>query len=310
MLNLYCAEPDESVILPPKDGLNKILMSLTKLPLLFGVLFGATALTYATTITFTGPDFPNPTTAKFGQLCNPATDIGCIFGDPTHFEVFSASITQPSGATPWVLQIKTNYGFPNVNLIPGNPDIIPAYVDPQVGGLGGPAFGMGDALFFWNGNTYGVVMTPHDGYLAGNIYVVNGQGPGAVQTSGQILGAKGIVAVNPNGAVLLAAGGTLAGTGAFVPITGSTGDSVNTAHYTITDQFTAPANFLANGTTFGFDFTSYACANSVVVGNGGFTGGAGGGVPEPGTLLLCAPALLLLGFRLARQRGRNIQTSA
>src|ERR1700736_775649 len=113
-------------------------MSLnTKLPLLFSVLFGATTLTYATTITFIGPDFPNPTTAKFGLLCNPTTDIGCIIGDPTHFEVFSASITQPTGSNPnWVLQIKTNYGPGNPmnqTLIPGFPDVIPAYVDAQVG---------------------------------------------------------------------------------------------------------------------------------------------------------------------------------
>src|ERR1700694_4726930 len=128
-------------------------MSLnTKLSLLFGVLFGATTLTYATTITFIGPAFPNPTTAKFGLPCNPATDIGCIIGDPTHFEVFSASITQPTGSNPnWVLQIQTNYGDPTKTLIPGSPDVVPAYVDPQVGGPGGPAFFMGDALFFWNG---------------------------------------------------------------------------------------------------------------------------------------------------------------
>ena len=279
-------------------------MSLnTKLPLLFGILFGATTLTYATTITFIGPDFPNPTTAKFGLPCNPAVDVGCIIGDPTHFEVFGASITQPMGSNPnWVLQIKTNYGPPSATLIPGTPDVIPAYVDAQVGGTGGPAFFMGDALFFWNGNTYGVIMHPHDGYLAGNIYVVNGQGPSAVQTAGQLLGAQGIAAQNPNGAVLLAAGGTLAGVGMFIPPTGATGDSVTTAHYTITDQFMAPANFLANGTSFGFDFTSYACANSVVVGTGGFTGGGGGNIPEPGTLLLCVPALLALGFRLSRSK--------
>src|SRR6202165_1573961 len=191
-------------------------MSLyTKLPLLFGVLFGVTAVTYASTITFVGPDFPNPTTAKFGLPCNPATDIGCVIGDPTHFEVFSASITQPTAANPnWVLQIKTNYGPPDQTVIPGTPHVIPAYIDAQVGGLpNGPAFFMGDALFFWNGNTYGVVMHPHDGYLAGNIYVVNGQGPSAVQTAGQLLGAQGIAAQNPNGGVLLGAGGTLGGGG-------------------------------------------------------------------------------------------------
>jgi hypothetical protein len=277
-------------------------MSLyTKLPLLFGVLFGVTAVTYASTITFVGPDFPIPNTAKFGMSCNPAIDIGCIIGDPTHFEVFGASITQPTGSNPnWVLQIQTNYGPPNVNLIPGSPDVVPAYVDPQVGGPGGPAFFMGDALFFWNGNTYGVVMHPHDGYLAGNIYQVTGQGFGAVQTAGQILGAAGIAAQNPNGDVLLAAGGSLFGAGV---LTGAvTGDSTTSAHYTLTDQFMAPANFLALNTTFGFDFTSYACANSVVVGTGGFTGGGGGNIPEPGTLLLCVPALLLLGLRLARSK--------
>ena len=276
-------------------------MSLyTKLPLLFSV----TVLTYASTITFLGPDFPNPNTAIFGLPCNPAVNNNCIIGDPTHFQVFSASITQPTAINPnFVLQIKTNYGFPNQNIIPGSPDVVPAYVDPQVGGPGGPAFFMGDALFFFGGSTYGVIMHPHDGYLAGNIYRVPGQGPlvgdPAVQTAGQILGAQGILAQNRDGKVLLAAGGTLFGAGT---LTGAaTGDSTNTAHYTLTDQFLAPSTFLANGTTFGFDFTSYACANSVVIGGGGFTGG-GGGVPEPGTFFLCIPALLFLGFRLARSK--------
>ena len=264
-------------------------MSLyTKLPLLFSV----TALTYATTITFVGPSYPNPTVPNFGLPCTLA-DVHCILGDPLAFEVFQASITQPTLANPnWVLQIQTNYGNENSTpLIPGSPDVVPNYFNTQVGGT----FGIGDAIFTSNGKIYGVVLHPHDGYLAGDLYQAFGY-----QTSAQVEASgphNGIV--NPNGIVWIAAGGSLAGTGT---LTGAqTGNGITAARYTLTDQFSAPPDFLATGTTFGFYFTSYACANGVIVGSGGFTGG----VPEPGTLALCVPALLLLGFRLARQRGQK-----
>ena len=266
-------------------------MSLyAKLPLLFGFMV---LTTYASTILFVGPNFPVPNTAKFGLPCTLA-DIGCILGDPLAFEVFSASITQPTVSNPnWVLQIQTNYGNENSTpLIPGSPDVVPNYFNTQVGGT----FGIGDAIFTWNGNIYGVVLHPHDGYLAGDLYQAFGY-----QTSAQVeaLGPHNAI-LNPNGNAWIAAGGSLIGAGTLTG--GQTGDGITAARYTLTDQFSAPSNFLATGTTFGFYFTSYACANSVIVGSGGFTGG-GGGVPEPGTFFLCVPALLLLGFRLARQRG-------
>lgn len=264
----------------------------TRLPLLF--VISAVGI-FASTISFLGPNFPVANTAKFGLQCNPAVDIGCVIGDPATYAPFSASITQPTASnSQYILTIQTNYGDPAKNLIPGIPDVVPSFVYESA--LGNSFF-IGDFIMTVNGAIYGVVLHPHDGYAAGSLYLASGY-----QTSSQLLTGKAINIPNPNGNVLIAAGGTLAGVGT---LTGAqTGNATTTAKYTLTDQFSAPANFLPTGTNFGIYFTSYACANGVLTGSGSFTGAGGGGqVPEPGTLALCAPILLLLaGFQAARRR--------
>jgi len=253
-----------------------------------------TSAAFADSIVFNGPVFPKPGPTQ-GLPCNPATDIGCVIGDPLIYQPFSAKLDQPTGGNPnWVLTIQTNYGDPLQNLIPGSPDVVPTFLYEP----GGSQFSMGDFLFTWNGNFYGVVMHPHDGYQAGFLY----QGPG-FQTSFQIMNGKTFNIVNATFPILLAAGGTQLGAGT---LTGAvTGDGVNTGKYTLTAQFGAPAGFLGTG-TFIVDFSTYACGNGVIIGGGGFTGGGGGDIPEPSTLLLCVPGLLLVGFRLAR-RGSRVQ---
>jgi hypothetical protein len=104
--------------------------------------------------------------------------------------------------------------------------------------------------------------------------------------------------VSPRGAhdVLIDPGGALLGVGFLSGA--KTGNGTTSALYTITDEFSAPANFLATG-EFGIDVSSYVCANGYIVGTGN-NGGNPPPVPEPGTFLLVAPALLLFRRRLVR----------
>lgn len=242
----------------------------------------------AATISFVGPVYPKdqgPGKAE-GTPCN-ISDPKCILGEPSVFEVFGAQLTQPmGGSTTWTLTIETNYGPPTSHLIPGSPDVVPPYVYAP----GFSAFSIGDFLIQSAGVDYAIVLHPHDGYAAGSIYKASGYQTAAQVTMGQFV-------QNPTHNVELAAGGMLVGTGT---LTGAeTGDSVNTAHYTLTDTFMAPANFLTS--PFTVDFSSYACANGVLEGSGGgFTGGTGGDVPEPMTALLVAP--ILAGAAFLRRR--------
>lgn len=239
----------------------------------------------AASVTFVGP-----TPAKPGSL---------IIGDPLEYEVFGATLTQPTAGDPnWNLTIRTNYGDPTKNLISGSPAIIP----PFLYGDGSGPFTIGDFLILWNGNNYGVALTSHDGYAAGNLYRA---GPAGYLTSGQIMDNPNPPfdkhSPNPSHNVLLAPGGTLLGTGI---LSGSqTGDGATAAKYTLVIQFSAPANFLGTG-DFSIDFSSYACANGILMGTGTFTGGGGGDIPEPSTLFLSVP-VLLAGFHFARKHRRR-----
>jgi len=80
---------------------------------------------------------------------------------------------------------------------------------------------------------------------------------------------------------------------------------VNCGHsfqlYTITDTFTAPQAFsdmLASG-VFSFEFSSFICANGMIIGNGS-------SVPEPRAVSFFALGILLLGYRLTRWRKAQV----
>jgi hypothetical protein len=214
---------------------------------------------FANTISFTGPS-------------------DTIIGDPYYYDIFGVQLTQPTGGNPdWVVTIETNYP----ETIPGSPDVVPLY------SYNGTLYGMGDLLFTWNGNDYGIVLTPHNGYAAGDLYEASG-----FQTSGQVMGIAN--SPRPEVPVLLDAGGSLAGNGSLSGA--ETGNGVTTGLYTLTDDFSAPPGFLSTG-EFGIQISSYVCANGYITGTGSFPGEP---VPEPGTFLLLAPALIMLGRRLIR----------
>jgi hypothetical protein len=242
---------------------------------LFLLIGASAACAFASTITFTGPSAP-------------------VIGDPLQFDIFYAKLTQPAlPGTPWTLTIGTNYGA----AIGGDP-VVPGY---QYGNVG--VFSIGDFLINWDGSLYGVALTSHDGYQAGDLYQVPG-----FQTSGSIMG---VFSTRPNVAVELGAGG---GTpfGSNLPLgTGtlsgaSTGfNGSNGPEFTLTDVFSAPAGFLSSG-DFTIQMSSYACANGYITGTGNLAGGTTGSVPEPGGLLLAIPALALFLFCKERRRANRL----
>ena len=257
------------------------------------ILILTSIVAVAGSITITGPEDVN------GNSCNPGVTSSCIIAPPNNapiYEVFSVTITSPTMAGGlWTVSIDTDYG----TSIAGDTSI-PAYEYLQTSA----SFGIGDVLFSWNGSDYGLVLTPHNGYSAGQLYKAN-----SFQTSQTVMTAGGIPTdeiPRPGIFVELGAGGQPAvagGTGAISVITNPGANGVNNGTYTITDTFSAPANFLDSAFTV-YD-SSYACANGYLTGpGGGITLGTGGTTPEPGSWLLILPGLVLLGIGQMRKRRR------
>ena len=241
--------------------------------------------------------FPGPTT-PLGVPCQ-ASDPSCVVGG-SPFAIFGIQLTQPSGGNPnWTLTIETNYP----NTISGN--MIPTVQ----WGADGQFYSISDVLINWQGVDYGIVLSQHikagnpaDSYVAGNLY----QAPNILfdlifSGNPNDFGAPGLLPSAPrrDDPIWLAPGGTLRGNGTVTVVAGGNGTP---AQYTITDQFSAPAGFLSNG-TFQIEGSSWVCFNGVIVGTGSFVGAA---VPEPGTLILSAVGLLLLlRFRLVHRTQRQ-----
>jgi hypothetical protein len=260
--------------------MSKRLVFVARSTMMCTLLYTASA--FASTITFSGPMDSN------GIPCQ-AGSPHCVLGDPLEFNIFSAHVTQPTMSSPsWSLVIQTNYGA----AIPGKTDVIP----PFVWGADGNLYSISDFLITWNGNDYGIVLHSHvkagatvDGYQAGSLYQTSG-----FQTSSAVIPGS----PRPNDNVWLAAGGSL-----LSPTPGSvsgaqTGDGSTTGLYTITVQFSAPADFLSSG-NFSIEMSSYVCANGLLIGTGNFGNSLSPAAPEPepGTFFLMGAALLLLPRR-------------
>jgi hypothetical protein len=252
-------------------------------------LFAFTAfLSFATTsLNFSGPTTPA------GVPCL-ASDPTCVLGDPTLYAIYGVQLNQNT-ATNWTLKMETNYPAK----ITGNT------IPTAQWGIDLQFYSISDFLIHWNGQDYGIVLSPHikagnpvDSYVGGNLYQApNTQFDLVLSGDPNILLAPGVLPGSPRqtGPVWLAPGGAQLGTGTVTVAQGGNGTP---AAYTITDQFTAPVNFLSSGAV---DITasSWVCFNGVIVGE---ASGGGSGVPEPSTFLLSLPVLLLFARRLRQKR--------
>ncbi len=229
----------------------------------------------ATTVSFTGPTTPS------GVPCAVSSPQCVIGGDP--YAIYGAQLTTPSAGNPfWTLTIETNYP----TAITGN--VIP----PAQWGVDLLTYSIADVLITWAGQDYGIVLAQHikggnpvDSYGAGNLYLAPNVSPDFVPSgTNNTLGVPGILpdSSRPNFPTWLAAGGTLLGTGTITVANNGNGTP---AKYTITDVFSAPADFLQSG-SFSIMLSSQACANGLIVGQAS--------IPEPSTFLLFPVGLGLL----------------
>jgi hypothetical protein len=266
---------------------------------LFRTALAAAALlaasAHASTITFSGPENTS------GAPCTPGTE-GCVIGTLSDYTIFGASLTQPATPTgDWVLTIDTNYPA----TIPNNSTSIPTATWPA----DGAQYSISDFLITWQGNDYGIVLSPHvqasvavdPAYQAGGLYEV----PGFrfSQSTDLQNGQTGVLSTGsprPSEPVWIDPGGTQLGSGSvLVNTTGGNGTTTG-AEYQITVDFTAPSDFLSTG-DFSIQMSSFVCANGLLIGSGDFgSGSSTQAVPEPRTFLLVLPLLLLAV--LARQR--------
>ena len=231
------------------------------------VLFTAVALsTFASSVTLQGPFGPNADLFVNGP--------GLVFDLQ---DVTLAQPTTPGGL--WTLTVDTNYGA----VLPGPGGTIPSFT------LDSETYSMSDFLIQQGNNYYGIVLESHDGYTAGDLYSASGFQNAPI--------------FNTTRPVFLDPGGTLLGTGSLTAAANPGGNGVTLAEYKITVSFNAPSTFLGMN-DFIIDMSSADCANGFVTGIGNM-GGTGGitAVPEPGTLFLTGPALLI-AWRLTRRKRR------
>ncbi len=231
------------------------------------VIFCIASLTsFASSITFQGP---------FG--------IGkdsMVNGPQLVFDLQDVTLSQPTVANgPWTLVVDTNYGAP----LPGPGGTIPSFT------LDFETYSMPDFLIQQGSNYYGIVLEAHDGYTPGDLYSASGFQDARF--------------FHPDRPVYLQPGGTLLATGMLTAAPNLGGDGIHQAEFKITVSFNAPSTFLGMN-DFIVDMSSADCANGFLTGTGNFGGsGSVAAVPEPGTLLLTGSALLI-GWRVARRKGR------
>ena len=242
-------------------------MSLWRQTLLGLILVSAAPHSFGASITFNGPFGP-------GNVSN-------VLGDPLVYAIQSATLTQPTFVNgPWTLTVDTNYGTP----LPGATEVVPSFMDGPL------TFAMSDFLIEQGNDFYGIVLSAHNGYKAGDVYIASGF--------------QNAFAFNTMDPVYIDPGGSLFATGTITaaPIPG--GNGVTIPEYKVTVSFNAPITFLSGG-PFTIDMSSADCANAFFTGVGDFGGGTvtvTGGIPEPGTWALMGLGLMLLGYAASRRK--------
>ena len=244
-------------------------MSQVSRLLLISMVCGACS--FADSITWYGP---------FG-----ATD-GSVKGPNQYFDIQSATLTTPSTlGGDWTLTVDTNYG----RTLSGTGDnAVPDFTFDSVN------FAAADFLISWNGGYYGVVLHTHNGYTSGDLVQATG-----FQTAQTALNDPSASPSQYNPTYNVWIGATELNSWSGTVTSTTLGNGTTSALYQITDTFQAPTDFLSSG-DFSIAMSSADCANGYMTGTGNLGGGGSTGgspTPEPGTLLLLAPALLAVGAR-------------
>lgn len=199
-----------------------------------------------------------------------------VFGDPLRFAIQDASLTGPSaGAGPFVLVVNTNYGVP----LPGSPDVIPSFVEQ-----GFATLWMGDFLIQQGGRFWAIVLSAHDGYVAGDVY--------------EGTGFQNSIFFNRGVPVSLAPGGVQVGTGTVSAAVNVGCDGVKCAEFKVLDVFTLDpgATFIDWNAPFTVRMSSATCANGLLFGNENE-------VPEPANPCLVLVAIAGIGYCVHRRNG-------
>jgi hypothetical protein len=203
-----------------------------------------------------------------------------VFGDPLKYAIQDASLTGPSsGAGPFVIGVDTNYGVP----LPGSPDVIPSFIEQ-----GFATLWMGDFLIQQGNLYFAVVLSPHDGYAAGDVY----QGSGFQDS----------VFFNRGVPVSLAPGGVQIGTGTVSAAVNVGCNGVQCAQFRAIDSFTLDPgkSFIDWNAPFTVQMASATCANGLL-----FFSSVGEETPEPapgGVVTLALAGILGWRYFLSSRR--------
>ena len=204
-----------------------------------------------------------------------------VVGNPLKYAIQSASLTGPStGSGPFTLVVNTNYGAS----LPGSPDVIPSFTEDGI------TLRMGDFLIHQGSNYYGIVLSAHDGYIAGDVYRASG-----FQNS---------VYFNPGWPVSILPGGDKIATGTVSAAPNAGCNGVNCAEFRVTDTFNIDPSFTFIDAKAPFTalMADATCGNALLVGENTE-------IPETATSWLMGLGMAALLARAPRASRRSAAKS-